>query len=68
LKQSREFSNATAYLIPYTRHLGAAIRRYHNVEKEVRRRQIMAFRRYLTAAEDYIENVGKGHFPLRNKL
>jgi hypothetical protein len=40
--------------------------RYHDVEKEVRRRQNMAFRRYLTAAEDYIDNVGKGHFPLRN--
>jgi hypothetical protein len=28
LKQSREFSNATAFLIPHTRHLGAALRRY----------------------------------------
>jgi hypothetical protein len=42
--------------------------RYHDVEQEVRRRQNMAFRRYLTAAKDYIDNVGKGHFPLRNKL
>jgi hypothetical protein len=41
---------------------------YRDVEQEVRRRQNMAFRRYLTAAEDYIDNVGKGHFPLRNKL
>ena len=40
---------------------------YGDVQKEVRRRQIMAFNRYLAAAEDYIENVGKGHFPLRNK-
>jgi hypothetical protein len=40
---------------------------YGDVQQEVRRRQIMAFNRYLAAGEDYIENVGKGHFPLRNK-
>ena len=40
---------------------------YRDVQREVRRRQVMAFNRYLAAAEDYIENVGKGHFPLRNK-
>ncbi|MDO6456286.1 hypothetical protein Q4494_04285 [Celeribacter halophilus] len=40
---------------------------YGDVQQEVRRRQIMAFNRYLTAANDYIENVGKGRFPLRNK-
>ena len=39
---------------------------YGDVQQEVRRRQIMAFNRYLAAAEDYIENVGKGQFPLRN--
>jgi hypothetical protein len=41
---------------------------YRDVQREVRRRQVMAFNRYLAAAEDYIDNVGKGHFPLRNKL
>lgn len=40
---------------------------YGDVQQEVRRRQVMAFNRYLAAAEDYIDNVGKGHFPLRNK-
>ena len=40
---------------------------YGDVEKEVKRRQTMAFSRYLAAAHDYIENVGKGRFPLRNK-
>jgi len=40
---------------------------YLDVQQEVRRRQTQAFNRYLAAAEDYIENVGKGHFPLRNK-
>ena len=40
---------------------------YGDVQQEVRRRQIMAFNRYLAAAEDYIENAGKGRFPLRNK-
>jgi hypothetical protein len=39
---------------------------YSDVQQEVRRRQIMAFNRYLAAAEDYIENVGRGQFPLRN--
>ncbi|RYH06234.1 hypothetical protein [Tropicimonas sp. IMCC6043] len=40
---------------------------YSDVQQEVRRRQIMAFNRYLSAANDYVENVGNGHFPLRSK-
>lgn len=40
---------------------------YGDVQQEVRRRQIMSFNRYLAAANDYVENVGKGHFPLRKK-
>jgi len=40
---------------------------YNDVQNEVRRRQVMAVNRYLAAASDYIENVGKGCFPLRNK-
>lgn len=39
---------------------------FKDVEQEVRRRQIMAVNRHLAAAEDYIENVGRGKFPLRN--
>ena len=39
---------------------------YGDVQQEVRRRQIMSFNRYLGAATDYIENVGKGKFPQRN--
>ena len=40
---------------------------YRDVQNEVRRRQVMAVNRYLTAAQDYIDNVAKGQFPLRNK-
>lgn len=40
---------------------------YGDVQREVRRRQTQAFNRYLAAATDYIENVGKGQFPLRSK-
>lgn len=40
---------------------------YSDVQREVRRRQTQAFNRYLAAANDYIENVGKGQFPLRSK-
>jgi hypothetical protein len=37
---------------------------YNDVLKEVRRRKTQAYTRYLTAAANYIENVGKGIFPL----
>jgi hypothetical protein len=40
---------------------------YRDVQNEVRRRQVMAVNRYLSAASDYIENVGKGSFPRRNQ-
>lgn len=40
---------------------------YRDVQNEVRRRQVMAVNRYLAAAQDYIENVGRGLFPLRNE-
>lgn len=40
---------------------------YNDVQQEVRRRQTQAFNRYLAAATEYIENVGKGQFPLRSK-
>ncbi len=40
---------------------------FGDVQREVRRRQTTSFSRYLSAANDYIENAGKGRFPLRNR-
>ena len=39
---------------------------YNDVLQEVRRRKSQAYRRYLDMAHEYIENVGKGKFPLRS--
>ena len=41
--------------------------RYGDVQQEVRRKQTAAFNKCLSAANDYIENVGKMLFPLRDK-
>ena len=40
---------------------------YRDVEQEVRRRKTVAFSRYLSAANDYIESVADGQFPRRSK-
>ncbi len=40
---------------------------FSDIQREVRRRQTASFNRHLAAANDYIENVGKGQFPKRSK-
>ena len=37
------------------------------IEKKIYRRKQLAVQRHLRIAEQYIENVGKGQFPLRDK-
>ena len=39
----------------------------HHIEKKLYRRKQLAVQRHLRIAEQYIENVGKGQFPLRDK-
>jgi len=37
------------------------------IEKKICRRKQLAVQRHLRIAEQYIENAGKGQFPLRDK-
>jgi hypothetical protein len=40
---------------------------FDDVLQEVRRRKSQSYTRYLTAAENYIRNVGEGNFPSQKK-
>ena len=46
--------------------LKAAKLPFSDVERTVRRRKQLAFQRHLRIAEQYIYNVGRGRFPLRD--